>query len=402
MPLRDYRRMFAYRQVPTAMLLTFLARVPMTAMGLTLTLHIVSALGMGYGAAGLVGMMTTVGTAAAAPFIGRMLDRHGLRPVIAACTTASAAYWISAPHLTYPLLLILAFPAGMLAVPASPVMRQILAAIVPARLQRTAYSLDSILIELSFMLGPATGILLTTQLSSTIALTAIGACFGAAGTALYLVNPPIRTADTAHLRKGERPPLRDWLTPRLARALLLAGGALFVLVGTELAALAILREHDQVSWTSLVIVVMCLASLAGGLTHGAVHRSLSQPTLMILLAALVVPVGLAGGAWWLLALALIPTNLMCAPTLAAGAEAISHLAPAKVRGEAMGMLDSATRLGLAIGSPAVGFVMDHSSAAWGFAAAGLGGLFIAAVAVTIGRLTPSTRDRAGELAGSAA
>jgi len=77
-------------------------------------------------------------------------------------------------------------------------------------------------------------------------------------------------------------------------------------------------------------------------------------------------------------LVLIPTNMMCAPTLAATTETTSRLAPPQVRGEAMGLQDAATRLGLALGSPVVGFAIDHSSPEWGFAAAGLGGLVIAA------------------------
>jgi predicted MFS family arabinose efflux permease len=98
---------------------------------------------------------------------------------------------------------------------------------------------------------------------------------------------------------------------------------------------------------------------------------------MLLLALLVVPVGLAPQPWWLLMLVLIPTNLLCAPTLAATTETVSRLAPPRVRGEAMGLQDSFTRMGLALGSPVVGFAIDHSSPAWGFAAAGLGGLVVA-------------------------
>ena len=56
-----------------------------------------------------------------------------------------------------------------------------------------------------------------------------------------------------------------------------------------------------------------------------------------------------------------------------------RIAPPRVRGEAMGLQDASTRLGLAIGSPVVGFAIDHSSPAWGFAAAGAGGLLIASI-----------------------
>jgi predicted MFS family arabinose efflux permease len=52
----------------------------------------------------------------------------------------------------------------------------------------------------------------------------------------------------------------------------------------------------------------------------------------------------------------------------------------------MGMQSSAFTLGAAAGAPLVGFVVDHSSPGWGFAAAGVGGVLVAAVAAyLIGR-----------------
>ncbi|WP_216217030.1 MFS transporter [Amycolatopsis aidingensis] len=367
------------------MLLMFFARVPMTAMGITLTLHVVSALGHGYGAAGLVGTMTMAGSALGAPLLGRMIDRHGLRPVVAACALVSCTYWVSTPHLPYLALLVAAFPAGMLAVPAGSIARQILTALVPPERRRAAFSMDTISVEVSFMIGPAAGIALATQLSSGLALTCIGAAFALVGIALYAMNPPIRATSEVQAATGVRPPIRSWLSGRLVATLLIACGALFVLIGTELAALAALRESGEVQLTGLVIAVMCAASLVGGLVHGAARRSLSQLTLMVLLAVLVLPVGLFDEPWWLLALVLIPTNLACAPTLAATTESVSVLAPAAVRGEAMGMQDSATRLGIALGNPTVGFVIDHSSAAVGFVAAGVGGLLLAGCGVLLQR-----------------
>ncbi|TQJ04412.1 putative MFS family arabinose efflux permease [Amycolatopsis cihanbeyliensis] len=383
--VQSFRHVLGTPRVPTTMLLMFFARVPMTAMGITLTLHVVSDLGRGYGAAGLVGTMTMAGSALGAPLLGRLIDRHGLRPVVAGCAVVSCAYWVSTPHLPYLALLVAAFPAGMLAVPAGSIARQILTALVPPERRRAAFSMDTISVETSFMIGPAAGIALATQLSSDLALTSIGMAFALVGIALYTMNPPIRATNEVQATTGVRPPIRSWLSARLIATLLIACGALFVLIGTELAALAALRDSGEVGWTGLVIAVMCAASLVGGVIHGAVRRSLSQLTLMILLAVLVLPVGLFEGSWWLLALALIPTNLACAPTLAATTESVSSLAPAAVRGEAMGMQDSATRLGIAIGNPVVGFVIDHSSPAMGFVASGLGGLALAACGVLLQR-----------------
>jgi MFS family permease len=378
--------------MPTATLLMLFARLPMTAMGITLTLHVVSELGHGYGAAGLVGTATTAGSALGAPLVGRMIDRYGLRPVVAICGTSSTLYWLSTPHLPYPVLLAVALPAGILAVPASSISRQIITAKVPPPARRTAFAMDTISVEASFMIGPAAGILVSTRLSSTAALTGIGVTFGLVAIVLYVMNPPIRGAAEAAPAPGMRPPIRTWLSGRLMATLLIACGALFVLIGTEIALLAALRANGEVSWTGVVIAIMCVASLAGGVVHGAVRRSLSQLPLMVLLAVLVLPVGLFDHPWWLLALALIPMNLVCAPTLAATTEAVSELAPAGVRGEAMGLQDSATRLGMALGGPAVGFVIDHSAPGWGFAASAIGGLVLAAIGAVFQR-----RDRTNTL-----
>lgn len=384
----SYRRVLGIRGVPATMALMFFARLPATTMGLVLTLHVVTDLGRGYSAAGLVGTATTLGSAAGAPLLGRMIDRFGLRPVVAVCGGVSATYWVSSPHLPYPVLVVVALPAGMLAVPIGSLARQVLTALVPAEQRRSAFSLDSISLETSFMVGPAAGVAIATQVSPAAALTAIGAWLAAVSVALCWFDPPIRHEDEQ--TTGHRPPLRDWLTRRLATTLVTGTGALFCLAGLEFAALAALRADGEVGLTGVVMVVMCVASAVGGLVYGAALRSLSQPTLAVLLAALTIPVALFAEPWWLLAIALIPANLACAPTLTATAEEVTAAVPARVRGEAMGLLDSATRLGIAAGSPVVGFVLDHSSAAWGFVASGLGGLALAACGSALRRRARST------------
>ncbi|WP_410564735.1 MFS transporter [Amycolatopsis sp. cmx-4-61] len=365
----------------------FLARLPMTMNGVLMTLYVVTGLGRGYGAAGLVGAGVTLGMALGAPLLGRSFDRYGLRPVVAVCGIGTTVFWFAAPHLPFEALAAVAVPAGMLSVPAGSLARQVLAALVPDEELRAAYSLDTISVEATFMIGPAIGIAAITTLSPTFTLSALGALFGGTAFLIWLIDPPIRESAEPGA-STTRPPLRSWLSGKLVATLLIAAGTLFVLVGTELATLATLRAHGDIGVTGLVIAVMCTASMAGGVVHGAVKKSLPQGLLMLLLALLVIPVGLADHPWWLLMLVLIPTNLLCAPTLAATTETVSRIAPPQVRGEAMGLQDASTRLGLALGSPVVGFAIDHSSPEWGFAAAGLGGLVIAAAGL-LRRRSPS-------------
>jgi MFS family permease len=68
----------------------FFARLPTTTMGILTTLYVVQELDGGYAQAGLVGSATLLGTALGAPLVGRMVDRYGMRPVLAFCGPASA------------------------------------------------------------------------------------------------------------------------------------------------------------------------------------------------------------------------------------------------------------------------------------------------------------------------
>ncbi|WP_298181834.1 MFS transporter [Saccharomonospora sp.] len=382
MSLQPYLQLLRIPALPTSLLLLLLSRVPIIASGITLTLHVVSELGRGYGAAGLAGTATMLGTALGAPVLGRMIDHHGLRPVVALCGVASCGYWLSTPHLSYEVLLLAALPAGALVTPAGSISRQVIAALVPADHRRVAFSLDQVGIELAYMGGPILAILVSTQYSTSAALTGIGVVNGVLALALWYRNPPVRSTEESTV-PTQRPEARSWVTGRFIAALSVAMGATFVLIGVELATIASLRASGDVTWTGVVIAVMGVASLIGGLIYGATRRSLSQLALMTLLTLLTLPVGLATQTWWLLALAVIPLNTLCAPTLAATAETVIGAVPHTVRGFAMGLQDSATRLGFALGSPFVGFVLDRAEPGWGFVAAAVGGLGFAAVGAAL-------------------
>jgi MFS family permease len=143
---------------------------------------------------------------------------------------------------------------------------------------------------------------------------------------------------------------------------------------------AALKHEGATKWVGLVIVIWCIYSLVGGFIYGGLHRSMSPLLIIGGMAALTIPLGLVNGWWWLL-LALIPCGLLCAPSMAATVDAVSYLVPASARGEAMGLHGTALTCGIAIGAPASGWVIDTFGPGWGFAAAGLAGLLVVAVAL---------------------
>ncbi|GLW95470.1 MFS transporter [Actinokineospora globicatena] len=380
--MQQYRRMLGLPGVRALMILMFFARIPLAATAMVLTLLVAVGLGGSYGAAGLVGAAGTIGVAVGAPLMGHVVDRYGLRPMVLLATLCEAAFWLTARFMPYPVLLGSAFFGGLLALPSMSIARQAIAAMVPEDLRRTAFSLDSISIELSYMVGPALAVLLATQLSPQAATTGLGCAVLVVGLLIVAFNPRVR-AD--HERGDtERVPRREWLTPKFIGVLAVGGGAVFVLAGTDVTMIAALRANGELDWTGLLVVIICTSSAAGGLVHGAVRRSLPQVVLMGLMGLLTIPAALFIGEWWLLALALVPSSFLCAPTMATTGEEVARLAPVSMRGAATGLQSSALTLGASLGAPAIGFVVDHSSPAWGFAAAGLGGVLVAGAAWGLG------------------
>jgi MFS family permease len=388
--VEPYRRVLAIPGVRGLTLLAMLARIPVAAAGVVLTLHVVLTLDHGYGAAGLVGGATTVASALGAPWLGRVVDGHGLRRMLSVSIVAEAVFWFSAPWLPYPVLLVSAFVGGLFALPVFSVVRQSLAALVPEDQRRPAYSLDSMSIELSYMFGPLLGVLMATQVSTTVAMLALGATIVSSGVTLYAFNPPVK--NERHVPGMNGPSWRGWLRPRLASVLIMTAGAALVLAGTDLAIVGALQSSGQVSWIGPVIAVWCAASLVGGFVYGALPRAVPVLTLATLLGLLTVPVGL-GTSWWALCLLIVPAGLLCAPTLAAGADAVSKLAPEAVRGLVMGLHSSALRAGLAIGAPLAGFVIDASSPPWAFVVAGSAGVAVAGLAWWVERSGFGGHDR---------
>jgi MFS family permease len=382
MNLKPYREALALPGLRSLLLVSVLARVPLTATGVTLTFYVVLDLGRGYGAAGLVGAAITVGAAIGGPLLGRLVDRRGLRPVLVLTGIAEAVFWSTAPMLPYPLLLPAAFLAGSLALPIFSVVRQSIAAMVPPERRRPAYALDSMSVELSFMVGPALAVAAVTAISARTTLYLVGAGIVASGIAFWLLNPPVRGGGEP---TGPQPkvPRRAWLTPRMLAVLAISAAGTLVLGGTDVAVVAVLRESGDVGWTGAVLAVWAVASLVGGFAYGAVSRSFSPLALMAALSLCTIPVGLGGAHWWLLCLALIPAGALCAPTLAATADAVSRLVPASVRGEAMGLHGSAVTVGIAVGAPLAGAVIDASAPAWGFPVTGAIGALVALAVLPI-------------------
>lgn len=399
MSLTPYRQVLSTPGVLRLLLFAVLARVPMTAAGVALTLHVVMTLGLGYGAAGLAAAAATVGMAIGSPWRGRAVDRLGLRRALVPSVIAEAACWGVAPFVGYRELLVVVFVGGLLGLPIFTVTRQSLSVLVSEQGRRTAYSLDSIGVELSFILGPTLGVLFATQVSTRATLVGVGAFMVLAGLGLMAFNPPTtsapaapsaptRSAPAAPSAEPAQPAVRGrgrLFSPELVAVLGAATAAVVVLAGTDVGVVAHLREDGAVELTGLVFAAWGVGSIAGALVYGALRRPVSPLVLLLGLAAFTVPVGLAPTPV-LLALAILPAGALCAPVITSTAEAVARLVPENARGEAMGWHGSALTVGSALGAPLAGAGIDAVAPWAGFAIVGVIGFLLALLGMGLQRL----------------
>ena len=239
-----------------------------------------TSLGLGYAAAGLVATSSTVGMALGAPWRGRAVDRLGLRRALVPSIVAEALVWGTAPFVGYHLLLAVAFVGGVLGLPVFTVARQSLSVLVTEEQRRTAFSLDSIGVEVSFMVGPAAGVVVATQVSSTVALLGVGVLMVAAGLALVVADPPTRSTEAEQAAQAAAADgtvaggARTWFSPGLA-AVLGASAAGTLVLSARTSASSRCCATTARYLTGVVFAAWSIGSILGAIVYGALRRPVS-------------------------------------------------------------------------------------------------------------------------------
>ena len=420
-----YRELLAVRPIRRLLLIGMVARIPHSAAGVLLTLHIVLTLGQGYAAAGAAAAVMTIGIAVGAPWRGRRVDTVGLRRALIPSVISETVIWSVVPHVSYEVLLPLVFVGGLLTLPIFSVVRQSLGVLATGEQRRTAFALDAISTELVFMIGPAAGALVATAGFSVLGLTIVGLATSVSGLFLMWFNPPTRSAASdaafqasqqeaaevavvaaapAHLREaaaefaplaaaGERRAVAaglrrrvihnfSWFTPAVAAVFAVAAGAGMILSGSDVGIVASLETGGHQAEIGLVFMFWCGASVVGGLIYGAMHRPISPILLLLGMSALTIPMAFAQDTWTLSLLSLLP-GLLCAPVLSAASEKVAELVDERRRGEAMGWYGSALTGGVAFGAPLAGVFIDGIGASSGFVAVGVGGVLLCLVGLVL-------------------
>ncbi len=373
------------------LILGLFVRIPIWAAGVVLTLHVVGHLDRSYAQAGVVEMVYSLALAVSSPWRGRRLDQVGLRASLVPSLVVMAACWSIAPWVGYWPLVGLVLVAGLFMMPTFSIVRQVLIGAVPDHQRTAVLSIDSVVVEFSFMIGPVIGVLAAVYLPTPLALFILQVATVLGGIALWLDNPPLGTSATDDAT-GPKPGVREWVSPTVIAILVICATATVILTGEDLGIVAAMRSMGHKGSIGWVLAVWGLGSAIGGIVYGALRRHPPAGVLLVLLAASTTLVALTDGRV-MFTIVLFISGVFCAPTITATIDDLTRAVPASVRGEAMGWHGSALTLGGAIGAPIVGWAIDQGGWQRGFELAGYLGLAMALAGLAVQSLRRRTADQ---------
>ncbi len=243
----------------------------------------------------------------------------------------------------------------------------------------TAYALEAVIEDVTFIAGPALSVLLCTTLFPEAGPLVAGALL-AVGVALFVTRRDTEPAARGAARTVEGSALR-YGSLRVLVLALVAGGAI---VGTvDVVSVAFADERGQPGATGLVLAVYAVGSCAAGLAFGAVTPRTPLPRLLVLsilgTAATTLPFLLVNSVIGL-AVAVFFAGDFFSPTMITIMNLIERIVPAHRLTEGMTWATTGLAIGVALGSSLSGAAVDASGPRGGFVVAITAGVVCVAVA----------------------
>jgi MFS family permease len=349
----------------------FVARLPISMLNIGIVLLVEAATGS-YAIAGAVAATFAVIQAAASPQLARLVDRLGQArvtvPMLAVHLSGLLALVLLAQlgGPTWTLFLAAAF-AGIATPQIGSLVRARWAYLVSGTPRlHTAYSFESVVDELIFIVGPV----LVTILATTVSPAAgIGAAMLFVGTGTLLFAVQRRTEPEPSGRpRGEGGSAIAVPAIRVLALAFLALGAIFGSV--DVATVAFADEQGSPAAAGLVLAVFAIGSMVSGLAYGAMRwRSSLQRRFLV--AVLI----LALSSMLLVLIPSIPllvpfaflVGLSISPTIVAAFGLVESLVPARQLTEGLTWATTGVGFGIAIGSSLAGRVVEAAGAHAGYA-----------------------------------
>lgn len=368
--LQRYHDLFAVPELRSTVLSSIAGRMPIGIAGLAILLFVQTRSGS-FALAGTTSALYVLGLGLVAPALGRLIDRLGPRPVLTVCALQYPTALIGLAALVLlsarPVwICVMAVLAGASLPPITACIRALYPKLVtdPALLH-TAYSIDSVLVETVFILGPALVAVCVAagHPEAAVLLAALSAMFG---TTFFMRAGPVRKWIAAPNRAR-----RDWTgVLRFPKLALVFGVTVLYSFSFGLFEVAVTAHAAAKGSPAVAGIALALASVGSGVGaffYGARHwRAPLRLQFVVALTAM------AAGA-----LLLVPIDnlvLYAAANLVAGAPMatviatqsllVSRLAPRERLAEAFTWGATCLLVGISAGIAAGGMLAEALAAWW--------------------------------------
>lgn len=267
--LTRYTNLLQAGEVREIFAASLIGRLPIGITGLAVLLFVQTSRGS-FAEGGAAAACYVGGLSVAAPLLGRMIDRYGPRGVLLAATTLFPAALIgfvwAVEHLGAPALVFAAL-AGATFPPITVCMRTYFRQRFADEMQlSTAYSLESVLIELIFILGPVL-VALFVALASPATAVYFAAGSGSVGAMLFLRSAALRSWKVEQ-RTSPRlfgPLGAPGFIPLIAVVLCFSAAFGFLEIGVT----AYATERQSPALAGVLLGLMSVGSALGGLAYGS-------------------------------------------------------------------------------------------------------------------------------------
>ena len=386
--LNRYRQVFAGNSAWRFSTAGFIARLPVSMVGIGILMYVEAERGS-YTIAGAVSGSISIASAIGGPLSSRLVDKlgqHRVLPIqILLIVLCSMALVVLIPSdVPAPYLFIFSIGSG-LAYPSigALVRSRWTALLVSGPVLLTAFSIESIIDELIFIVGPT--IAATTSVKFHPAAPQIIAMCLLTGGGLWLASmrstePPINKHQGKH---GKPVILQNGLI--YMWGVHIAIGMFFGAVETSI--IAFTKLAGQPIYGGIVMAIWAFGSLLGGFVYGGLHFKSALHNQLIVVTLLLVPATAAMifvDSILMLALLSIAAGIGISPLLIASAAITQRRSPLGRTTEAIASMYAGISLGFAFAAAMSGWLIDNRGTSYSFALGAFATLFTLAITL-IGR-----------------
>jgi MFS family permease len=391
--LNKYRQAFAGNSAWQFSTAGFIARLPMSMVGIGILMYVEAERG-NYAIAGAISGSISIASAIGGPLSSRLVDKlgqHRVLPIqIFIIVLCSMALVLLIPSdVPSPYLFIFSIGSGLAYPSIGALVRSRWTALLASGpILLTAFSIESMIDELIFIVGPT--IAATTSVKIHPAAPQIIAIILLATGGLWLASmrssePPIN----AHQGKHGKPVVFQngliymW-------GVHIAVGIFFGAVETSI--IAYTKIAGQPIYGGVVMAVWAFGSLVGGFIYGGLHFRSQLHTHLILVSLMLVPATFAMiyvNSILMLSLLAVAAGIGISPLLIASASITQRRSPIGRTTEAIASMYAGISLGFAFAAAMAGWLIDNRGTAYAFGLGAIATLFTFAITI-IGRKKFST------------